>query len=95
MSQKSQNKSDKPKRTQRPLTPEQREKRNKRVQADIVQKLVKYGAGPEIIYAFKKTGLLILLSQIESYPPADVLAWLQAIAEYRQLAAEGAEQIWN
>ena len=43
---------------------------------------------PAIVYAYRKTGLLLMEEMQDNYPPARVAEWKAAIAEYERLAAE-------
>ena len=43
---------------------------------------------PAIVYAYRKTGLLLMEEMQDNYPPARVAEWKAAIAENERLAAE-------
>lgn len=63
----------------------------RRVTEDIIEKLLKYGAGPEHIYAFRKTGLLVNISRPQDYPPKEFCIWCDAIVEYYERAREAVQ----
>jgi hypothetical protein len=63
-----------------------------RMVAELVEAMQKAGTPPEIIYAFKKTGLFLIESSPAS--PRDRNEWNNAIAEYFEMerkAREGRE----
>lgn len=87
MSKRSTSGTKKPVRERREPTPAQK----RRVTEDIIEKFLRYGAGPEHIYAFRKTGLLVNVSRPQDYPPEKFCAWCDAIVEYYEKAREAAQ----
>jgi hypothetical protein len=61
----------------------------RRVTEDIIEKLLKYGAGPEHIYAFRTTG--VNTSRPQNYSREEFRAWCNAIIEYYERAREAAQ----
>jgi hypothetical protein len=59
-----------------------------KVEADMLEVLRKTGTAPQIIYAYRKTGLLIVEGFEENYPPEAVKEWKAAIDEYFKLERE-------
>jgi hypothetical protein len=54
----------------------------------IIEALTAEGAGPEEIYAFKKTGRAGLWDAVEFWPPEWQYEWHEAVAEYLRLEAD-------
>lgn len=51
----------------------------------ILQALLKSGAPPEVVFAYRKTGLLLVQEHMANYPPENIAEWNAAIAEYFEL----------
>lgn len=48
----------------------------------LIAAMQKAGTPPEIVYAYRKTGLLLVESRLDTYPPDDVAEWDAAVREY-------------
>jgi predicted membrane protein len=55
----------------------------------MVGLMKKIGSAPWNIYAFKKTGILMVEANRKSYPEDDIREWDEAIEEYHRRVAEG------
>lgn len=58
------------------------------LKAGILDAMQKAGTPPEIVYAYRKTGLLLNDSRMDSYPAEAVSEWDDAIAEYFSMEAK-------
>jgi hypothetical protein len=58
------------------------------VDREIIQAMVRAGIRPEIIYAYKKTGLILTEANEDKVLPEDRVAWDQAIEEYFRLTGD-------
>lgn len=56
-----------------------------RMQADMLAAMKAAGLAPEPIYAYRKTGLLLMEEHQDDYPPGAVEDWQAAIDEYYAL----------
>lgn len=69
--------------TPKPIKPE-------KMQADILAVMKAAGTPAVIIYAYKKTGLLLMEEHIDRYPPDAVVEWNAAVDEYYRMEDEQA-----
>lgn len=53
----------------------------------IQQELEKLGASPEIIYAYKKTGILFSRESEQQINPEELQRWTAAVEEFRRLSS--------
>lgn len=60
-----------------------------RLRAEILEALE--GLPPQIVYAYAKTGLLLMEEHVDNYPPESIAEWKAAIEEYFRLEDEGGE----
>lgn len=54
------------------------------MKAVIEEQLIKSGASEEVVYAFRKTGILVNRENESQVTPAELHAWESAILEYRK-----------
>jgi len=59
-----------------------------RLDAEMLEAMRKTGVAPQIIYAYRKTGRLLLEGGRDLYPPEAQAAWDAAIDEYFRLEAQ-------
>ena len=59
----------------------------------LVEELKQANVDPQFIYAFEQTGLLVTDFNYEAIPMSDLVAWMDAIDEYKSLRADEAEAI--
>ncbi len=58
-------------------------------QQTMIEAMLKAGVYPALIYAFKKTGMLLTAMNRDQWPKRDIQAWNDAVAEYEIHAANG------
>jgi hypothetical protein len=59
-----------------------------KLEADMLEVLRKTGTAPQIIYAYRKTGLLLVEGFEENYPPEAIEEWKAVIDGYFKLERE-------
>ena len=59
------------------------------VEAEMVDIMKQAGMNPALIYAFEKTGRIIIVENKNKLADADLIEWSEAVDEYRRLADEG------
>lgn len=64
---------------------------SERIESEILSAMKSAELPAELIYAFKKSGILLMESRRGEYHPDDVAAWNAAIDEYRRLESEQAK----
>jgi hypothetical protein len=69
-------------------------KRPDKIQREVMRLMRKVGVSPAVIYAYEKTGFLLLKESYKSLPPEDRAEYDAAIAEYRaqELTRRGAKR---
>ena len=62
------------------------------MEAEVLGAMRKTGVPPQIIYAYRKTGRLLLEGRRELYPPEAQSEWDAAIDEYFRLEAQATKE---
>lgn len=62
-----------------------------KVEGEVLSAMKTAGLPADVIYAFRKTGMLVMESRLDEYDPVDLASWNAAIEEYRRLEAEQAK----
>jgi uncharacterized protein YchJ len=55
------------------------------LRADTITALRSTGALPEFVYAYERTGLIVVTTYRDRFSAADLDEWDDAVAEYREL----------
>jgi hypothetical protein len=72
----------------RPMDPDKLER-------EMIENMEKAGTPGHLIYAFKRTGLIVTQETYERLSPDDQFEWNEAIEEFKKHEAQGVERPWR